>query len=688
MAPAPCALCCTSRALIVRPKNQQKLCKACFLQIFEAEIHHTITANALFRRGERVAIGASGGKDSTVLASVLKTLNERHDYGLELVLLSIDEGIKGYRDDSLETVRRNAAQYQMQLEIVGYDELYGWTMDQVVEQVGKKGNCTYCGVFRRQALDRGAAKLDIKHVVTGHNADDVAETVMMNLLRGDLPRLARSTSIVTESVGSPIKRSKPLKYAYEKEIVLYAHHKKLDYFSTECIYSPEAFRGSARALIKNLERVRPSSILDVVRSGEDMAKLVPHEVSNSTCGAKASGLAAAEDDGVGGCGSANGKTSGGEMAQMEENLRADEVSMAREMDVTAPTVPCQRHDPGSHLNNADAPVPIVGTKPADQRHARRNGRHGQAKNLHPPKNPCKLRTQQLGQCATCGYLSSQDICKACMLLEGLNKSRPQTEIESGKKAAPAPFPQGKAGAQKKTAKNPLIEKKTRNFGIGQDIQPRRNLSRMVKWPEYVRLQRQRKILNLRLKVPPAIAQFQNVLDRNLAAQTFKLLGKYRPETKAEKKERLLKEATAVSEGKKKEDVSKKPYTVKYGLNHVVGLVENKKAALVLIPNDVDPIELVIFLPALCRKMGTPYAIIKGKARLGTVVHKKTAAVLALTEVRSEDKSELSKLLSAIKEGYAEKYEESKRHWGGGIMGAKANARQEKKRKALDAAIKI
>lgn len=236
---------------------------------------------------------------------------------------------------------------------------------------------------------------------------------------------------------------------------------------------------------------------------------------------------------------------------------------------------------------------------------------------------------------------------------------------------------------------------------------------MVKWPEYIRLQRQKKILNLRLKVPPAIAQFQNVLDRNLATQTFKLLNKYRPETKAEKKERLHKEATAVSEGKKKEDVSKKPYNVKFGLNHIVGLIENKKATLVLIPNDVDPIELVIFLPALCRKMGVPYAIIKGKARLGTVVHQKvrpipffflsflsvrtfeslihlvqTAAALAFTEVRSEDKSEFAKLVTAIKEGYSDKYDEMKRHWGGGIMGAKAQARQEKKRKALESAIKI
>lgn len=143
-----CALCHVSRALIIRPKNQQKLCKACFITVFEKEIHHTIITNSLFSPGEHVAIGASGGKDSTVLASVLKTLNERYGYQLNLVLLSIDEGIKGYRDDSLETVKRNAIQYDMPLEIVGYDELYGWTMDQIVEQIGKKGNCTYCGVFQ------------------------------------------------------------------------------------------------------------------------------------------------------------------------------------------------------------------------------------------------------------------------------------------------------------------------------------------------------------------------------------------------------------------------------------------------------------------------------------------------------------------------------------------------------------
>ena len=311
------------------------------------------------------------------------------------MLLSIDEGIKGYRDDSLETVKRNALQYDMPLEIVGYDELYGWTMDQVVSQVGKKGNCTYCGVFRRQALDRGAARLGIKHVVTGHNADDIAETVMMNLLRGDLPRLARATSIVTESAASDIKRSKPLKYAYEKEIVLYAHHKRLDYFSTECIYSPEAFRGSARALIKNLERVRPSAILDVVRSGEDMAKLVPVEVTGVRNGVKDVLVIDGEAEVEGGCGSANGRSSGGEMAAMEQKLRADEEAKEREVDVTKQN---EKH-------NRDATVPI---------RMRR-----------------KLPKQQMGKCTRCGYLASQAVCKACMLLEGLNRNRPKMDIQVG-----------------------------------------------------------------------------------------------------------------------------------------------------------------------------------------------------------------------------------------------------------------
>lgn len=165
-----------------------------------------------------------------------------------------------------------------------------------------------------------------------------------------------------------------------------------------------------------------------------------------------------------------------------------------------------------------------------------------------------------------------------------------------------------------------------------------------------------------MKTPPAIAQFSNVLDKNTATAFFRLAQKYKGETKQEKKARLEQRAADLAAGKKELDESKKPYFIKSGLNHVISLVEAKKANLVVIADDVDPIELVVFLPALCRKMGVPYTIVKGKARLGAVVGRKTSSVLAFGEVRAEDKAELAKLVSAIKANYTDKYAEANRHW--------------------------
>lgn len=262
-----CSMCHDQKAAVRRPKTGLAVCKDCFFAQFEQEVHETIVSEKLFKRGERVAIGASGGKDSTVLAYVVSLLNRRHDYGLDLFLLSVDEGISGYRDDSLAAVHRNKVQYGLPLLVVNYSDLYGWTMDEIVKAIGKKSNCTFCGVFRRQALDRGAVQLKADKVTTGHNADDIAETVTLNFLRGDFPRLSRCVDAVTGRE-SALPRVKPFKYTYEKEIVMYAYFKKLDYFATECIYSPNAYRGHARQLIKDLEAVRPSVIVDIIRAAE------------------------------------------------------------------------------------------------------------------------------------------------------------------------------------------------------------------------------------------------------------------------------------------------------------------------------------------------------------------------------------------------------------------------------------
>ena len=191
----------------------------------------------------------------------------------------------------------------------------------------------------------------------------------------------------------------------------------------------------------------------------------------------------------------------------------------------------------------------------------------------------------------------------------------------------------------------------------------------------------------RLKVPPAVNQFSKTLDKNTATQLFKLLDKYRPETKIEKKARLSAAAETVAAGGQV-DQGKKPVVVKYGINHITALIESKKAQLVVIADDVDPIELVIWLPALCRKMGIPYVIVKSKSRLGTVVHKKTATALAITDVKAADKQEFAALLSAVKTNFKEKFDESRRQWGGGIMGFKSTMMMNKRASAEAREVKV
>ncbi|OMJ86938.1 hypothetical protein SteCoe_11405 [Stentor coeruleus] len=231
----------------------------------------------------------------------------------------------------------------------------------------------------------------------------------------------------------------------------------------------------------------------------------------------------------------------------------------------------------------------------------------------------------------------------------------------------------KKPAVAKETENPLFEKRERNYRIGGNIQPKRDLYRYVRWPEYIQLQRKRRVLLTRLKVPPPINQFRNTLDKAQATALFRLLGKYKPESREQKKARLENEA-------KGEKSKTKPYLLKFGLQHITHLVESNKAKLVVISHDVDPIELVLWLPALCRSMNVPYVIVKSRSRLGIMTHKKTCTAVALTEVRKEDVHELELIVKNARAQFNDNPEVSK--WGGGVMGAKSIRRQEEKEKLI------
>jgi len=217
------------------------------------------------------------------------------------------------------------------------------------------------------------------------------------------------------------------------------------------------------------------------------------------------------------------------------------------------------------------------------------------------------------------------------------------------------------------------------------MHPGKDVSRFVKWPRYVRIQRQRAILKKRLKVPPAIAQFTQTLEKTQAGNLLKLLSNYRPESKEEKKARRATKAEAEVKKTETKDDAKKPRFIKYGLNHVTHLVETKKAKLVVIAHDVDPIELVVWLPALCRKLEIPFVIIKGKSRLGHLVRKKSTSVVAVTDWKKEDASKFEAIINSAKIQFAA----PPKKWGGGVVGHKAQEviRKRNKLQAHEAAAK-
>uniref|UniRef100_A0A8B9XR68 Cytosolic thiouridylase subunit 1 n=1 Tax=Bos mutus grunniens TaxID=30521 RepID=A0A8B9XR68_BOSMU len=240
--PAPqCASCHKARAALHRPRSGQALCGACFCTAFEAEVLHTVIAGRLLPPGAVVAVGASGGKDSTVLAHVLRELAPR--LGISLHLVAVDEGIGGYRDAALAAVRRQAARWELPLTVVAYADLFGgWTMDAVARSTAGSGRsracCTFCGVLRRRALEEGARLVGATHVVTGE-PDDMAEAVLMNFLRAAGGWRGRGLG----SQAGALPRCHPLQLASQKEVVLYAHFRRLDYFS-ECVS-----RGAASAVL-------------------------------------------------------------------------------------------------------------------------------------------------------------------------------------------------------------------------------------------------------------------------------------------------------------------------------------------------------------------------------------------------------------------------------------------------------
>ncbi len=232
-------------------------CKEHFFEYLESTVQETISRFNLIKKSDKIAVACSGGKDSTILLALLK----KWDYNVEA--LAIDEGIAGYRDKTLDDLRLICADLGVKLNIVSYQEQLGTTLDAYLLKNKSARACTSCGVWRRHLLNKFSQGYDA--IATGHNLDDEAQSILMNLLKSNVQVLARlgpKSGIIAHAGFTP--RVKPLYFIHERETAAYALLKGLSVQFTECPNAAEAFRSSARDGLNDLEAAEPGSKRNLV----------------------------------------------------------------------------------------------------------------------------------------------------------------------------------------------------------------------------------------------------------------------------------------------------------------------------------------------------------------------------------------------------------------------------------------
>lgn len=254
-----CSKCQKAESAYHRAYSGERLCKKCFMRSIEDKAAKTISKYSMIGYGDRVAVGVSGGKDSLSLLYVLKTLFELHpNNGNELVAVTIDEGISGYRDESLQIVKDFCGKLGVESKVLSYKSLFGVDMDEAMVQrpSEKMSSCSMCGTFRRRAIDIAAETVGADVVATAHNMDDQLQTFTINLLAGDVERIGW---IYPEPVqyASGMKKIKPFIEIYEYEIAFYALQREIPFQSEECPYMNESIRTDLREFFNKLEKDHP-----------------------------------------------------------------------------------------------------------------------------------------------------------------------------------------------------------------------------------------------------------------------------------------------------------------------------------------------------------------------------------------------------------------------------------------------
>lgn len=252
-----CSVCKRREAFFFRPYSGEKLCKKCFVKSIEDKVRATIAKYNMLEFDDRIALAVSGGKDSVSLLHILTRI-ERSYPKASLVAVSVDEGINGYRNEALKIASENCKKLGVEQYIISFKELYGYTLDEIVESLKQKGKseltpCAYCGVLRRKALNIAARKVNADKLATAHTLDDEVQTILLNILHGDVLRIAREKPITDETHPKLIQKVKPFCEIPERETALFAYIKKIEFQSIPCPYASEAMRNDIRLFLNRME---------------------------------------------------------------------------------------------------------------------------------------------------------------------------------------------------------------------------------------------------------------------------------------------------------------------------------------------------------------------------------------------------------------------------------------------------
>ena len=265
---------CNSPAVIHQRYSGMHLCKGHFKDDVERKIKSVIRRHRMIEKNDTIAVALSGGKDSIVTLHILDSLFGRRP-DIQLTAIIVDEGIKGYRAKTIETAKEVCKAIGMPLTIVSFAEKYGATLDEMMGQGTGPMPCSLCGVFRRILLNKTAKALGATKVATGHNLDDEAQAVLLNLLRGDVDRLARLVPARVQP--GLIPRIKPLRNVPEKEVGLYALLDELPINFDECPYAGRSMREEIREMLNDFEVKHPGTKYALMRSFEKMSEMLGRE---------------------------------------------------------------------------------------------------------------------------------------------------------------------------------------------------------------------------------------------------------------------------------------------------------------------------------------------------------------------------------------------------------------------------